>query len=91
MGIPTASSGRSSYRRNTEEIRTLAIGRSRHLRLPLTQDATRPESRYASCLGVGASGSHGALAQRQSSGLLIHWFRVRPPDAPREFGMDKRR
>ena len=25
----------------------------------------------------------GALAQWQSSGLLTHWFRVRPPGAPR--------
>ena len=51
-------------------------------RVSLAAIATGPGSRYASFRSVGTAGPPGALAQWQSSGLLTHWFRVRPPGAP---------
>ena len=50
--------------------------------LPAAGKRTRPVSRYASCDGAGLAGRPGALAQWQSSGLLIRRFRVRAPGGP---------
>ena len=49
---------------------------------PDRREAWPPPSRYASFDGVGPSRRCGALAQWQSSGLLIRRFRVRAPGAP---------
>ena len=58
-------------------------GAHRHLRVSLAS-ATRP-GREVGTLRLERrrlSRRGGALAQWQSSGLLTHWFRVRPPGAP---------
>ncbi len=68
----------------TEEIHTLATAR-RSPASPRTaslKQAIGPGSRYASSLRSRLIRRGGALAQWQSSGLLTHWFRVRPPGAP---------